>query len=230
MPHAPRLLIVDNSPRHLGAAWFGRWLRALGSEVAAYHAWSGSLPGSLDGFDGVVLSGSPASALQEDDWIRAELRLIEQAEQRRLPLLGACFGGQLLARAYYGKGAVRASPQAEFGWHAVALCGQDALTDGAPRAFTSFQFHREEVVPQRGMKVLATSPASAVQAYRIGRQPVWGLQCHLEVTPRAGRDFLRKTEAVYRPHGLRYDELVRAARPCAATAPVLANFVKLARG
>jgi GMP synthase-like glutamine amidotransferase len=228
MARRPRILILDNSPRHLGMAWFGKWFRALGCAARAYHALSGSLPTALDDFDGVVLSGSPASALQDDPWIGAELRLVEQAERQGLAVLGICFGSQLLARAHFGPQAVRRSRQPEFGWQGVEVCRQDALLAGAPRAFTTFQYHMEEVVPQPGMHILATSPASAVQGFRIGRRPIWGLQFHLEVTPRAGLDLLRKTEHVYRPHGFQYMDLAGRAQPCAATARVLSNFARIA--
>ena len=224
---SPHILILDNSPRRLGAAWFGNWFRQLDCEVSTRHFQSLSRLARPDEFDALVVSGSPASAKEDKPWILKELELIERADQLGMPVLGVCFGSQLLARAYYGKEAVRRSPHAEFGWYSMSRTQEeDLLFDGMPDRFTSFQFHVEEVLPQPGMRLLATSDPVSVQAFRIDSKPVWGTQFHLEVTPRAGRDLLRKTRHVYEPHGFFYKELAANARPSEAAPRLFQNFLK----
>lgn len=224
---SPRILVLDNSPRRLATAWFGKALRALGCRVSAYHFWKAVRPVALDRFDGMVISGSPASANEETPWILAELELIEQAERRDMPVLGVCFGAQLLGRAYYGAAAVRRSAQVELGWYPVCRTGQDdPLLAGLPEQFSSFQFHLEEVLPQPDMRILAYSAGVEVQAFRIGAKPVWGTQFHLEVTPQAGRDFLRKTRRVYEPHGFSYEVMIAGARPTLVMPQLLRNFLQ----
>jgi GMP synthase-like glutamine amidotransferase len=224
---SPHILVLDNSPRRLGTNWFGQWFRALGCQVSAYHFWKAVRPVALDKFDALVISGSPASATEDIPWILAELELIEQADRREIPILGVCFGSQLLARAYYGKAAVRRSPQAEIGWYTVCRTEQeDLLFADIPRQFSSFQFHLEEVLPQPDMQVLACSEAVMVQAFRIDSKPVWGTQFHIEVTPQAGRDFLRKTRRVYEPYGFQYEEMVATAQPTEAAPRLFSNFIK----
>jgi GMP synthase-like glutamine amidotransferase len=228
---SPRILILDNSPRHLGAAWFGKWFRQLECQVSARHFRSLSRLAAPHEFDALVITGSPASATEDQSWLLKELELIEQADQRGMPVLGVCFGSQLLARAYYGKAAVRRSQQAEFGWHWVSRSGEgDLLFEGLPDQFTSFQFHVEGVLAQPGMRVLATSNPLSVQAFRVDSKPVWGIQFHFEVTPRAGCDLLRKTRHVYEPYGLRYEELAAEARPTEVAPLLFQNFVKALEG
>ena len=226
------ILILDNSPRHLGSYWFGKWFRQLGCRVSTRHFQNLSRQLVLERFSALVISGSPASATEEQPWILRELELIEQADRLDVPVLGVCFGSQLLARAYYGKEAVRRCLQPEFCWHQVKRTSyEDLLFEGMPAQFTSFQYHTEEVLPQPEMRLLATSDAVVVQAYRVGSRPVWGTQFHFEVTPRAGRDVLRKTRKVYQPYGFRYDELVANARPSEAAPRLFQNFLtSLARG
>lgn len=225
---SPRVLLLDNSPRRLPTAAFGRALRALGCRVSACHFWKAVRPVALDQFDGLIISGSPASANDDTPWIRAELALIEQAERRDMPVLGVCFGAQLLGRAYYGAAAVRRSSRAELGWYRVCRTGQeDALFAGLPGQFSSFQFHIEEVSPQAGMQVLAYSPEVAVQAFRVGSKRVWGTQFHFEVTPQAGRDFLRKTRRIYEPRGFMYETMIAGARPTEIAPQLLRNFLNL---
>ncbi|MCL4299723.1 MAG: type 1 glutamine amidotransferase [Anaerolineae bacterium] len=227
---SPRILVLDNSPRRLGTAWFGKALRALGCRVSAYHFWKKEgRPVALDRFDGMVISGSPASVVDDAPWILAELELIEQAERRDMPVLGVCFGAQLLGRAYYGQAAVQRSRQFELGWYQVCRTGQDdPLFVELPEQFSSFQFHLEEVLPQRDMRILAYSSAVAVQAFRIGTKPVWGTQFHFEVTPQAGRNFLRKTRRVYEPHGFRYETMIAGAMPTVIAPQLLRNFLNQA--
>jgi GMP synthase (glutamine-hydrolysing) len=224
---SPRILVLDNSPRRLATAWFGKALRALGGQVSAYHFWKAVRPVALDQFDGLIISGSPASAHDDTPWIRAELALIEQAERRDMPVLGVCFGAQLLGRAYYGAVAVGRSSQVELGWYPVCRTGQDdPLFAELPEQFSSFQFHLEEVLPQAGMQILAYSPEVAVQAFRVGARAVWGTQFHFEVTPQAGRDFLRKTRRIYEPHGFRYETMMAGARPTEIAPQLLRNFLQ----
>ncbi len=224
---SPRILILDNSPRRLGAAWFGKWFRQLDCQVSTRHFQSLGRLAGLDEFDALVVSGSPASAKEDKPWILKELELVERADQLSMPVLGVCFGSQLLARAYYGKEAVRLGPQAEFGWHSMSRTQEaDLLFEGMPHRFTSFQFHVEEVLSQPGMRLLATSDPVRVQAFRVDSKPVWGIQFHLEVTPRAGRDLLRKTRHVYEPHGFHYQELAASARPSEAAPRLFENFLR----
>lgn len=226
MTTPPRILLLDNSPRHLGAYWFGKWFRQLGCTVHTYHFQRKSWAVELDKFDAMVIGGSPASATEDMPWILCELDLIEQAGQREMPVLGVCFGAQLLARAYYGKDAIQSSRQVEIGWHNVSQTQQsDLLFEHIPYQFTSFQFHTDDVLPQPEMRVLATSTASEVQAFRMGQKPVWGVQFHLEVTPRAGRDFLRKTRKFYETYGLHYEELMTKAHPSEAAPQLFSNFL-----
>ncbi len=226
----PHILVLDNSPRSLGTSWFGKWFRQLGCRVSAYDFWRNPRPVSLDKFDALVIGGSPASATEDIPLVKQELEIIEQADDRRMPVLGVCFGAQLLARAYYGKKAVRRGSQPEFGWHCVHQTPNiDPLFKDIPSQFTSFQFHLEEVVPQPDMQILACSPAVWVQAFRVGQKPVWGTQFHLEVTPRAGLDLLRKTESVYQPHGFDYETMAAQAQPSGATPQLFVNLLKTIR-
>jgi GMP synthase-like glutamine amidotransferase len=184
-------------------------------------------PVDLERFEVLVISGSPASATEDRPWILKEIDLIEGADRRGMPVLGVCFGAQLLARAYYGKETVQKSRQPEIGWHLVRRTPQvDLLFDGMPEQFTSFQYHTEAVLPQPDMQVLATSELVAVQAFRVDSRPVWGTQFHLEVTPQAGRDLLRKTRNIYEPYGFGYEGLIANARPSEAAPRLFENFLR----
>ncbi len=226
MAKRPRVLVVDNSPRHLGRRWFPKALAGLPCRVSTIHPMSGGRLKSLDGFDALLIGGSPASATEDQPWVLHELELASSAAARAMPVLGACFGSQILGRVFFGRGALQAAWHPEFGWFTVQRSGVDPLFDGVPDEFTSFQFHTEEVLPRPGMHVLACNDNSKVQAFRVGDKPIWGLQFHAEVTPAAGRDFLRRTSRVYSPYGFQYEVMAVQARPNAAANLLFSNFIR----
>jgi GMP synthase-like glutamine amidotransferase len=74
----------------------------------------------VSAFDVVVAMGAPWSAYDRESigsWVEPELDLLRSADRHGVPVLGLCFGGQLLAAAHGGS-VVRAQ-QAELGWTVV---------------------------------------------------------------------------------------------------------------
>jgi GMP synthase-like glutamine amidotransferase len=101
-----------------------------------------------------------------------ERRLLRDAVDGDVPVLGICFGSQILARALGGE-ALRAQ-QSEIGWVAVRT-REPALIGEGPW----FQWHYDTFTPPPGAVLLADSPAGP-QAYTVGRS--LGVQFHPEVT------------------------------------------------
>jgi len=141
-------------------------------------------PPALDGFDAAMVFGADAQVDQEDahPWLRGEKLLIRELLDRGTPVLGVCFGSQLLAEA--AGGVVRPSAQQEVGWHQVELTADgraDPLLGFLPGRFESLQYHSYEWLLPPGAVALATS-AACLQVFRLRDRPVWGVQFHPEVT------------------------------------------------
>ena len=60
-------------------------------------------PGSIDDYDGYLITGSPASANDEDDWIKRLAEWIVEADQRNKRIVASCFGHQLVAKTFGGE-------------------------------------------------------------------------------------------------------------------------------
>ena len=67
-------------------------------------------PASADDFDGYVIAGSPASVLDQHDWIAKLLEFIRELHDRRVPVVGACFGHQAIALDLRGSLGLRVDP------------------------------------------------------------------------------------------------------------------------
>jgi GMP synthase-like glutamine amidotransferase len=67
-------------------------------QIDAFSVKDGIFPKSLD-FDGLLITGSPASVHDDAAWISALESLVRRAIAQKIPLFGACFGHQIIAKA-----------------------------------------------------------------------------------------------------------------------------------
>jgi GMP synthase-like glutamine amidotransferase len=141
---------------------------------------------SLDGYDALWVMGGPMDVWEEDKhpWLAPEKAAIREAVgERGMPFLGVCLGHQLLAAALGGRVAPMKAP--EVGILDVRFTpegARDRLFGGLASPIKCLQWHGAEVVePPADATILASSPACAVQAVRVGDR-AYGLQYHVELT------------------------------------------------
>jgi GMP synthase-like glutamine amidotransferase len=170
-------------------------LRAAEVIVDVRRVFAGDpLPPDLSHVDGLVVMGGPMSAGSDEGFATrsAELDLLSDALERRLPTLGVCLGAQLLAVA--GGGSVTAgSAGPEVGWGTVSLlesCRHDALFGGLPETLTVLHWHGESFEIPPGGRRLMSNRLYANQAFSLG-EAAWGVQFHIEVTSAAVDGFVR---------------------------------------
>lgn len=139
------------------------------------------VPVSTDDYSALVFMGGPMSVNDDLQWIADELRLIRQAHEVGMPLLGHCLGGQLIAKALGG--IVSKNPVKEIGWHTVSRHHNPASEDWLgplPSEFEVFHWHGETFSIPRGATPLLSSRYCENQAFAIGN--TLALQCHVEMT------------------------------------------------
>jgi GMP synthase (glutamine-hydrolysing) len=162
-------------------AWFSARVGTLASFVPVeLHA--GEAPPAR-GFDAVIMSGSPASVLEAAEWMARAGDWMLEAAARGVPVLGVCFGHQLLA--WRLGGAVARNPRGrELGTVAVSLTAAgrgDPLFHGVPDGAGFQSTHEDHVDPlPPGATLLASTPRCAVQAFAHGPR-VRGVQFHPEM-------------------------------------------------
>ncbi len=214
---------------------FVAWFRAgvgPGVDIEEVDARTASLDSvSLDGFDAVMISGSAHAAYEQHAWIAPLERLVRRALERGTPLLGVCFGHQLVAQALGGK--VTRNPRGrEIGTVTIQVNEhgrQSAMLGGLPEPFQVQATHCDTVaVPPPGASVLATSALDDCHAFEIGR--AWCVQFHPEVTASIIRDYLVSRRAVIAGEGLDPDRLLGEVRETEVGRTVFARFVEFAKG
>jgi GMP synthase (glutamine-hydrolysing) len=124
---------------------------------------------------GVILSGGPAS-VYGDGAPRLDPRLLELG----VPVLGICYGMQLLARELGGR--VEGAEVGEFGRSQLTVRSPGRLLAGTPAEQSCWMSHRDTVFePPPGFDALAASTASPVAAFESPQRAIYGIQFHPEV-------------------------------------------------
>jgi GMP synthase-like glutamine amidotransferase len=197
MPRPPRLLIIDPSivfPEDEGAAEAaGDWPGEVRVLRPALRMGDGPRPGDGYDADGIVLLGSRASAHDDLPWLRALgawlLPVLRGATP--LPLLGICFGHQLVAKLAGGTvGFLHEDRHAELGVRESILDGSRLLPD--TRRMRVVASHGEEVkdLPP-GYRVFARRPPLVTDGLEHERLPIFTVQFH----PEARQSFLTRRGA-----------------------------------
>lgn len=169
--------------------WFASALSPR-ARSAAVDAELGRLPGA-EGFDGVVVTGSMKSVTSPEPWMDALGAWLLSAAQSR-PVLGVCFGHQLLAKALGGR--VERHPRGPEAGTAEVLLTEDGQRDplfaGLPHRFSAQEAH-EDHVPELppGAVLLAQNRHAPLQAFAHGPR-LRAVQFHPEFDAERSRAML----------------------------------------
>jgi GMP synthase-like glutamine amidotransferase len=159
-------------------------VESAGATVRVWNALDGEDPRpSLDDIGGVVVFGSTFNVGHADEqpFIKETADLIREAVERRIPYLGVCFGGQLLAWALDAR--VGEGPVREIGFepiHPTDDAAYDLLFSHLSDNDLAFQWHGDAFDLPEGATLLVTGDRVPNQAFRVG-ELAWGTQFHCEV-------------------------------------------------
>ena len=168
----PRLALLIGA--HDPEATRRNFRRELDADLVEYHLPDGDIPEQFD-VDGAVITGSRSSVYHDDPWIDATRPWVAEAVERDLPLMGVCWGHQLLADVLGGT--VEDMGEYEIGYRTVEHAGSP-LFEGVDEAFTVFTTHSDRVVelPPGAEPIAANDYGN--HGFRKGH--VFGVQFHPE--------------------------------------------------
>lgn len=159
-----------------------------------FEAENGEIPSTLEHYKGLIVLGGPMGIYDMEDYphLRIVSRLIREAINRHLKVLGICLGAQLIAYTLGAK-VYKGNSGEEIGWHEIELTG-DGLRDSLMlslakhpsvgdvwRKFKVFHWHGDTFDLPIGTVRLARSFLYENQAFRY-KDNVYALQFHIEVT------------------------------------------------
>jgi GMP synthase-like glutamine amidotransferase len=181
-------LVIENDPTD-DISRLGDWLTDAGLELKICRAHAGDpIPATLDGYSALIVLGGEQNAYADADgepgapWFPEVESLLRKAVRYKVPTLGICLGGQLLATAHGGV-VERSAAGPELGARLVArrdAAEQDALWRYVPFVPDVLQWHYDEIthLPANAV-LLAASTTYPHQAFRLGER-AWGTQFHIE--------------------------------------------------
>jgi GMP synthase-like glutamine amidotransferase len=167
-----RALVIQHEQPTPGG-YVNQWLDERGADQDIFRIDIESRGVEPRDYDLIVSLGSEFAAFDDIPWIKREELLLREAHEAEVPILGVCFGGQLLAKVLGGESF--RSERSEIGWLPVNT-RDEALVPHGPW----FQWHFDSFTTPPGSQLIAHSPVGP-QAYVIGRS--LGTQFHPEVTP-----------------------------------------------
>ena len=134
-------------------------------------------------FDIIVPMGAPYGAYEDErigNWLTPELAALKAAHNAGQPIMGICFGGQMMARTLGGS--VARAPEAELGWYEIHSDDPSLISTGP-----WFEYHWDRwVSPPLATEIARTG--LAVQAFTLGR--TLALQFHPEIDPEVLEEWL----------------------------------------
>lgn len=184
------ILAIQNT-RNEGIATLGTLFEKDGFRITTVLAKNDPIPETNP--DAIVILGAPESANDDLPYLKQELRIIQEAVKKNIPVLGVCLGSQLIAKAFGAR--VYQGKKKEIGfYHDIEFDNTSAsgLFRGIRGPATVFHWHGDTFdLPPNAIR-LAHSENYANQAIKIGSAV--GVQFHLEVDEKTILLWLEKSK------------------------------------
>lgn len=212
-------------------AWFQQALGRSDAEFRAVKVFAGEpLPTDFD-YAGVVVTGSWSMVTDREPWSEATGEYLREASVRQRPILGVCYGHQLLVQAFGGT--VGYSPSGRHAGSAELLLTEHAALDrlfgGLPPRLLVQVSHSQRVLSlPAGAILLGHCERDPYHVLRLG-ETTWGVQFHPEFDAEVSRRYIELRREKILAEGLDPDALLLGVRESDHGAQLLTRFARLAR-
>ena len=178
------------------------------------------------GFAGCAITGSHDMVTDCTRWILDTSAWVSRAVDAHLPMLGICFGHQLMAHALGGKAGYHPYGL-EIGTAAVTrteASNSDPLFKDLPQIFSGHVTHSQTalIIPPKAV-LLATGSHDPHQAFRVGENG-WGVQFHPEFDAAAIRHYIDQREKTLTEQGLDAAAIRKTVKGTPESASLLKRF------
>jgi GMP synthase (glutamine-hydrolysing) len=214
------------------ADWFidGLGVHADQADVVNVHREQSLPDWQDDRYCGVVITGSAAMVTEQTPWMRQTQRWLEKPMQHQVPVLGVCFGHQLLADMLGGRVAYNPAGRhmglARF--EASPQAAEDPLLGALPQVFNTLVSHQQVVTQLPASAVLLGDTAADPNHAFRWQDHTWGVQFHPEWTPDIMRAYINARATDLSAEGHDPAAMKQALQPCVQARSILQRFALLA--
>lgn len=208
-----RIVVLQHN-EHAHAGRLARALRDQGFRLDTHRVdlppgqGGKAVPDNLDNLHALIVLGGAQNVDEGHAFLAQEQSLIRMAHAAGIPVIGICLGAQQIAVALGGE--VSRMPAPEVGMSPVTLSvpGQtEVILAGIPWSCPQLHSHAYQVTKAPpGAVVLGSTPATKVQAYRVGMR-TFGFQYHFECDIPMTRDMFDRSMPLAEEIGVTRDQL-----------------------
>ncbi len=199
------------------------------THVNIVDVFNGEKLGSYDNIKGIIITGSHSSVAEKQPWSEYTAQWLLKAIQLDIPILGICYGHQLIAYALGGK--VGPCPNGnEFGTVDIRLkplAKDDRLFQGLPNLFKAHATHTDSVLELPAeTQCLAWSDLESHQAFVV-KDHVWGVQFHPEFDPDITAAYIQQMKTILKLEGQNPEYLLKSCTETPYSQTILKRFIKI---
>ncbi len=161
-----------------------------------YRAYAGKLPPKVDACDCYFVSGSAASLVDREPWMVELSHFLLVAAKAQVPVVGLCFGHQVLAQALGGR-ATRAPKGWEIGLKSWKIVREEGWMRECGKKLTLLCIHEDQVnkLPPRSVRV-ASNDRCPNGLFRLANHAI-GMQGHPEFTPEIFEEIVESRKDIF---------------------------------
>ena len=210
-------------------AWVINFLGKLNMTYKVIHILDNQDLPNINSAAGFIITGSHAMVSEELNWSLKLEKYIRKIDSKNIPLLGICYGHQLIAKALGGQSDYNKRGK-EIGRVKITRSinsFNDPLLKDFPKKFYAFETHYQSAVklPANAL-ILASNNKDKHQAVRFSNY-IWGVQFHPEFDSNIMREYIINQEETLTKLGVNIDLLLKNVHPSCISNKILKNFMDI---
>jgi len=175
-------------------------------------------------FTHLLVTGSELSASQGSEWDEKIISVINSFLQAGKPILGICYGHQMVARAIAGNHVCLRSSKPEFGWKKMKITNNRIFENVTQPIFIESRYDEVFILDER-FEIIASNEQLQIQAFQLKNMPVWGVQFHPEMLLEDGNKMVERHLCQYPDDRKYYSNEMKDENQIKANLNIFRNFL-----